>query len=88
MEKQSAHSVHKEQKFPCPQCKYRATRKGSLQTHIKSVHEGQKFHCPQCEYKVTWKILLQKHVKSVHGKVKSEYFETDVKSEDDFDIKI
>ena len=30
------------QKFPCPHCEYKATFKGSLQTHIKSVHEGKK----------------------------------------------
>ena len=25
----------------CPQCEYKATRKESLQIHIKSVYEGQ-----------------------------------------------
>ena len=90
-------SVHEGEKFPCSQCAFKATQKSNLQTHLKSVHEGQKFECTQCEYKVTKKILLQKHVKSVHGKSSQklkteylsdndeEYFETDVKSEVDFD---
>ena len=91
--------MHEGQRFPCPQCEYKATFKGHLQTHIKSVHEGQKFECTQCEYKVTKKTLLQKHAKSVHVKVRSEvklkteylsynddeYVETDINSEVDFD---
>ena len=50
----------------CSQCDYKAPRKGTLQTHIKSVHEGQKIPCPQCEYKATQKGHLQPHIKSVH----------------------
>ena len=65
-------SVHESQKFPCPQCEYKATEKGHLQRHIKSVHEGQKFQCSQCEYKATFKGSLQRHIMSVHRmKVKS-----------------
>ena len=63
-------SVHESQKFPCPQCAYKATLKDNLQTHIKSVHEGLKFKCTQCDYIVTKKTILQKHVKSVNEKVK------------------
>ena len=37
----SVHEVEG-QRFPCPQCEYKATQKGSLQRHIKSIHEGQK----------------------------------------------
>ena len=93
-------SVHEGQKFQCPQCEYKATRKGDLKQHKKLVHEGQ---CIKCDYKAKNKALLHKHVKSVHGKVKSElkteylsdkvdiameeYFETDVKYEDDFDME-
>ena len=91
--------VHEGQKFQCPQCEHKATKKGHLQTHLKSVHEGQKFECTQCKYKATNKTLIQKHEKSAHVKVRSEvklkteylsdndeeYFEADVKSECDFD---
>ena len=52
--------------FPCPHCEYKATKKGSLQGHIKSVHDGQKFQCPNCEYKATIKGNLQRHIQSVH----------------------
>ena len=46
------------------------TKKGNLQTHIKSVHEGQKFQCQHCEYKATLKGNLQRHIKSVHKGLK------------------
>ena len=32
--------------YDCALCGYRATRKSSLQRHIKSVHEGIKYDCP------------------------------------------
>ena len=80
--------------FQCPHCEFKATKKGKLQTHIKTMH------------KLTKETLLQKHVKSVHGEDKSEgdfkteylsedddmqkaeYFETDVKPEVDSDIEL
>ena len=53
-------------KVPMPQCEYKATKRGNLQTHINSVHIGQKFNCPQCEHKATQRGHLQTHIKSVH----------------------
>ena len=40
-------------KFPCNQCDYKPTNKGSLLRHIKSIHEGVKFPCDQCDHKAT-----------------------------------
>ena len=39
-EKNTLHkqSVHEGEKFQCPECGYRATRKDTLVTHRKSVH--------------------------------------------------
>ena len=47
-------------------CGYKATRKSSIQIHIRSVHRGQKFPCPQCDYKATQKARVQQHIKFVH----------------------
>ena len=58
--------MHEGQKFNCPQCEHKATRKGDLQRHVKLVHEGQQFPCPQCEYKASQKGNLQRHMKLVH----------------------
>ena len=52
--------------FPCPDCDYKATLKGSLQRHIKSIHKGETFQCPDCDYKATHKSNIQTHIKSIH----------------------
>ena len=70
---------HEGQQFPCPQCEYKATEKGSLQKHIKSIHEGQKL--PN---------KLQKDLETLlsNDVAMEEYFETDVKSEVDSDNEL
>ena len=96
-------SVHEGQKFQCPHCEHKATKRSHLQTHIKSVHEGQKLPCPHCEHKATQKGDLKKHIKSIHEGifslkaenqytkhlVKKEYFEEedDIKKECSVDNK-
>ena len=57
-------------KFLCIQCDHKATRKSSLQAHIKSVHEGLKFPCEQCDYKSSSSGTLWTHIKSKHEGVK------------------
>ena len=42
-------------KYPCGQCVYQATEKGSLDKHQRSVYEGIKYPCEQCEYQATQK---------------------------------
>ena len=34
--------IHKEIKYPCTQCEYKATQKGHLKKHIHSFHEKSK----------------------------------------------
>ena len=53
-------------KYPCGQCEYQATTKGSLDKHRRSVHEGIKYPCGQCEYQATTKGSLDQHRRSVH----------------------
>ena len=52
--------------FPCPECEYKATWKGNLQTHIKSIHKGITFPCSECDYKATDKSNLQRHIRTIH----------------------
>ena len=40
-------------KFSCDQCDYKATRKGSLKTHIQSVHEKVRYSCNQCDHQAS-----------------------------------
>ena len=63
-------SVHEGQKFPCPQCDYKAAWKSNLKKHIKLVHEGDKL---QQDLKTEENILDDIEME--------EYFERDVKSE-------
>ena len=53
-------------KYPCDECAYEATHRGSLWRHMKSIHEGVKYSCDQCDYKAAQKGHLLKHVKSIH----------------------
>ena len=41
-------SVHEGIKYQCDYCKYKATLKAKLKTHIMSVHEGIKYQCDHC----------------------------------------
>ena len=67
-------SIHKElkmesnqeNKYPCDQCSYKATRLGNLQHHVKSIHERVQHPCDQCTYIATDPNRLQQHVKSIH----------------------
>ena len=54
-------------KYPCDQCDYKATKKGTLSTHMKSIHKGIKYPCDQCDYKATTKCNLLRHFNSVHS---------------------
>ena len=36
-------AVHEGMKYPCGQCQYQATIKGSLDWHKREVHEGIKY---------------------------------------------
>jgi len=40
-------------KYPCGQCEYQATTKGSLYRHKRSVHEGMEYPYRQCEHQAT-----------------------------------
>ena len=42
-------------KYPCGQCEYQATTKGSLSEHRRAVHEGIKYPCGQCQHQATTK---------------------------------
>ena len=35
-------SIPEDFKYPCDQCDYKATKKGTLLKHIRSMHEGVK----------------------------------------------
>ena len=40
-------------------CDYKATKKGSLQQHVKFIHDGVKHNCEFCDHKATQKGSLQ-----------------------------
>ena len=44
-------SVHIGKKYPCEECDYEVTWKGSLTEHQQSVHMGKKYPCDECDYK-------------------------------------
>ena len=59
--------MHRGERFPCPECDYKSTQRGSLQTHIKSIHRSEKtFQCAHCTYKATQKGNLKTQIKSIH----------------------
>ena len=68
--KTNIQSVHEKIKYPCYQCDYHATAKGSLKTHVLSIHEKVKYRCNQCDYQATTQGSLKTHIQSVHEKVK------------------
>ena len=70
-------SVHEGQKFPCPQCRYRATFKSSLRKHIKSKHLKGK--SPE---------LKTEFLSDNDDVDMEEYFETDDKSEVKVEIDV
>ena len=69
-------SLHEGKKVECTQCEYKAKNKTLLQKHMKSVH-GKVIS----EVKIKTEDLCD-NVDIAIG----EYFETDVKSEDNFDV--
>ena len=45
-----------EKKFRCDKCPYAASRKGTLQIHVKGVHEKVKpYQCEKCSYTASQK---------------------------------
>ena len=58
--------VHEEVKFPCRQCNFQATTKGSLAEHKRAVHEGVKYPCGQCNHRAKSKGDLAQHKTAVH----------------------
>ena len=71
-------SVHEGQKFSCTHCEYKVTWKILLQKHVKSVHG-----------KVRSELMLKTEYLTDNGNMAmEEYFERDVKCEDDFDVEI
>ena len=59
-------SVHKDIKYQCEKCEYKATQRGHLKTHKMSIHEGIKYQCDLCDHKSTQKQNLKIHKMSVH----------------------
>ena len=51
-------AVNEGVKYPCIQCDYQSTTKGSLAQHKMAVHEEDKYPCRQCNYQASTKILL------------------------------
>ena len=51
-------SQHKETRFNCDNCNYKALQKVTLILHKQSVHEGLKFQCDKCNHKVSLKVDL------------------------------
>ena len=54
----------------CEHCCYKATRKASLLTNLKSKQDGVNFPCDQCDYKATQKGHSLTHIKPIYGGVK------------------
>merc|ERR1711997_1176262 len=63
-------SVHEKIKpYKCTQCKYAATLKSTLASHIKTVHEKIKpFACNHCGYVTSKRGNLNQHVRNIHPK--------------------
>ena len=71
-------------RYPCSQCKYKATERGSLRRHVKikhtthisnlktrveSVHEEVQYAGSECEYKATEKGNLKRHAMKKHKQI-------------------
>ena len=46
-------SSSKNNNFPCHLCKYVATQKVNLESHIRAIHDKTKLKCKQCDYTIT-----------------------------------
>ena len=64
--KKHLESFHEQKKWPCDQCSYKATEKGSMKVHNDSVHLKIKYYCDQCDHKAAGKGLLRQHVETKH----------------------
>merc|ERR1712156_936755 len=57
--------------WPCNQCNYAATQRGSLKIHILAIHAKAKpYKCLSCEYSATTKGAMNQHVTGVHSGIK------------------
>ena len=65
-------SLHKGEKFKCPQCDAELGQKFSIINikHIEAVHEGIKYHYKFCDYKSTTKENLKVHTQAKHASTK------------------
>ena len=57
-------------RFPCSMCKYEATQKGHLNSHIKTVHDRIKDLCEKCNKEFSDRSNLKKHIRADHEKVR------------------
>jgi uncharacterized Zn-finger protein len=57
------------EKFPCPQCKKKFSRREHVNRHVRAVHEKLKpFQCTQCKKNFSRRDEETRHVKDVHNK--------------------
>lgn len=56
-----------EKPFSCTLCPFRASQKGSLQTHLRT-HTGEKpYACAHCPYRSAQMIHLRNHMRTRHS---------------------
>ena len=63
-------AVHKDIRYECDLCDYKATQQFYLKQHQQSKHEDVLFNCDRCEYTATRQDSLRKHQQSQHEGVR------------------
>ena len=60
------HLQYNHVKYNCGHCKYQASKKSILRSHIRYQHEGIKLSCNECEYQASTPSSMVLHMQSKH----------------------
>ena len=64
---------HKELKYLCNKCKYKAIKYSYVTTHVRIKHDRIKYECNNCTYTSNWPKSLKMHINTKHESYVERY---------------
>jgi len=70
VQKEKHIDTHKNYRYSCVKCDFKAQWKQHIKTHVEVVHKGIRYPCSECDFQATRKDHLKRHAETVHKGVR------------------